>query len=486
MAKIEDAIADGVVGELDAGDTVAATTQSTFRAGAGPGTSTLNYGPGTAQTGAGIGAGVDKLFGRSPDESFGDVYRQKLAEREGALSDFREDHPVLSTVAEIGGAIPTAGVGAAAAAATRIPALARALVGGGVGGGIYGAGASVPGERAEGALLGAGLGAGLGVVGAGVGKAIAARSARRADNATIRDASSADELRAAADVQYKIADTAEGALPVSIVAPFLGRLATTLKREGADHILHPKLARALAVAAQNADRPMSLQQLQIMRRQLGAAGKSVDGDERRLSKIAVDQLDEFVESGSGELGGVLEQGRALWSRLKKSELIEDAIARARTRAQGVEAGLRNEFSKLYRNKKLMRGFTAEEKAAIFDVSAGTPTRNAARILGGLSLGVGQRRNALNALIAGGLGMSAGGPGGGMIGMAAPAVIGGISQKIAERGTMRAAELARALAAGPRTAARSPAPRVTVLDQFLRQGAQRRLQGPPQRQLPGPQ
>ena len=254
-------------------------------------------------------------------------------------------------------------------------------------------------------------------------------------------------------------------------------MATTLQREGADHILHPKLARALAVAAQSADKPMSLQQLQIMRRQLGAAGKSVDGDERRLAKIAVDQLDEFVESGSGELGGVLAAARANWAKLRKSELLTETIEKATTRASGTESGLRNEFSKLFRNKKLMRGFSAEEKAAIRAVADGTPTRNAARILGGLSIGEGQRRNVLNALVGGGLGMSAGGPGGGMIGMALPAVIGGVSQRIAERGTMRAAELARALAAGPRAAKRPPAPRQTVLDQFLRQGAQRRLQGP---------
>ena len=168
--------------------------------------------------GAGIGAGVDKLLGRS-DEPFGDIYREKLSEREGALSDFREDHPVASVIAEVAGAVPTAGIGAAASAVTRVPALVRALVGGG----IYGAGASVPGERAEGALLGAGLGAGLGGVGAGVGRAISGNAARRAANRTITDSATEPQLRAAADVQYKIADSVRGTLPVSIVAPFWGR-----------------------------------------------------------------------------------------------------------------------------------------------------------------------------------------------------------------------------------------------------------------------
>ena len=262
------------------------------------------------------------------------------------------------------------------------------------------------------------------------------------------------------------------------------RLVTKLQGEGVDAILHPRISRVLAVAAKNADQPMSLQQLQITRRQFSAAAGSLEPDERRLAQISIDALDDFVEGSAGELGSTLKQGRQLWARMRKSELIEETIERATTRAAGTEAGLRNEFSKLYRNKKLMRGFTAEEKAAILDVSAGTPTRNAARILGGLSLGEGQRRNVLNALVGGGLGMGLAGPGGGMAGMAVPAIIGGVSQKIAERGTRRAAELARALAAGPRTAARSPAARQTVLDQFLRQGAQRRLQEP-QRQLQGP-
>ena len=434
--------------------------------------------------GAGIGAGVDKLLGRS-DESFGHVYKQKLAEREGALSDFREDHPVASVIAEVAGAAPTASIGAAASAATRLPALARALVGGGVGGGVYGAGSSQPGERAEGAALGAGLGASLGGAGVGVAKAVAARAGRRAGDRTIRDAATQDELRTAAQSQFAIADGAQGQIPVAVFAPFVGKLATRLQREGADHLLHPKLARVLAVAAKNADQPMSLQQLQILRRQLGAAAKSADPDERRLGMLAIDALDDFVENSAGSLGSTLKQGRQLWARMRKSELIEETIEKAKTRAQGVEAGLRNEFSKLYRNKKAMRGFTAEEKAAIFDVSAGTPTRNAARILGGLSLGEGQRRNVLSALVGGGVGLAAMGPGGGMLGLAGPAIVGGVSQKIAERGTMKAAQLARALAAGPRTAAPSPTPRISVLDQFLRQGAQRRLQGP-RRQLEGPQ
>ena len=51
MAEIEDVIADGVVRELDADEAPAAPV-GTFAPGAGPGTSSWNYGgPGTSQTG---------------------------------------------------------------------------------------------------------------------------------------------------------------------------------------------------------------------------------------------------------------------------------------------------------------------------------------------------------------------------------------------------------------------------------------------------
>ena len=223
--------------------------------------------------------------------------------------------------------------------------------------------------------------------------------------------------------------------------------------------------------------------------------KSLEPDERRLGQIAIDELDDFVENSAGELGGVLKEGRALWSRMRKSELIESTIEAATTRAAGTEAGLRNEFSKLYRNKKLMRGFNEEERTAIKAVFEGNIGRNTLRILGGLSLGEGQRRNVLSALAGGGVGMAAAGPGGGLAGLAGPAIVGGISQKLAEKATMRQAKLARAITAGARPTPpgpmsmtppltgpmlpgpgvpRLPAPDRPALDVFLEQGARRRL------------
>ena len=454
-----------------------------------------------------IGAGARRLTNAltrtsadDGNETFSQLYNERLKQRQGDLRQFQSDHPIASVVGEVIGAAPTAALGGAAAGMSKLPALAKALIGGGGAGGAYGflSGEGDVGERANDALITGALGAGLGGAGVGVSRAIANRSAKRAGDRTIADAATQDELRQAAQTNYAIADAAEGAIPTPVYSTFVTKLTSKLKGEGADKLLHPRATRVMDLMTEGTDSPASLQQLQILRRQLGTVAKSAEPDERRLGQIAIDDLDDFVEDTAGQLGDVLKEGRAAWARMKKGEIVEDAIERATSRAAGTEAGLRNEFSKLFRNKKIVRSFNAEEKAAIKSVFEGTAGQNTLRILGGLSVGEGQRKNILNALVGGGLGLSAAGAGGGMVGLAAPAVIGGFAQRLAEAGTKRRAQLARAIAAGPRptppapTAMTSPPSGPTVpmlpapgtprlpasarpaLDLFLEQGAQRRL------------
>ena len=111
----------------------------------------------------------------------------------------------------------------------------------------------------------------------------------------------------------------------------------------------------------------------------------------------VDLVDDFVESGAGSVGGSLTEARGLWSRLKKSELIDHAIENAQAAQAGIEAGLRNEFRGLWRARKSkkMRGFTDVEMAAIKAVAQGNITSNVLRRIGSLGGGLDQGRNMLN-------------------------------------------------------------------------------------------
>ena len=184
---------------------------------------------GADELGSAIQAGARKLTNAltgSSDESFGELYDARLQQKQGALSQFREDYPVASIVGEIAGAAPTAALGGAVAGMSKLPALAKALIGGGAGGAAYG-GLSAEGDlsdRTNSAVIGGALGAGLGGAGAGISKAIAGRTARRAGDKTIEGAASLDELRQAAQANYAVADAAQGAIPTPVYSTFVTKL----------------------------------------------------------------------------------------------------------------------------------------------------------------------------------------------------------------------------------------------------------------------
>ena len=147
-----------------------------------------------------IGAGARRLTNAMTgggDETFGQLYDERLKQRQGDLRQFREDHPIASVVGEIAGAAPTAALGGAVAGMSKLPALAKALIGGGGAGDAYGflSGEGDVSDRTDDAVMGAALGAGLGGAGVGVSRAIANRTAKRAGDRMIEEAATQDELR---------------------------------------------------------------------------------------------------------------------------------------------------------------------------------------------------------------------------------------------------------------------------------------------------
>ena len=246
--------------------------------------------------------------------------------------------------------------------------------------------------------------------------------------------------------------------------------------EGADDILTPKVARVANVLEQSKGRAPSIQQMAILRRQFGNAAGSADRAEARLGSIAIDLLDDFVEGGPSSVGGTLKEARGLWSRLRKSELIDTAIENASAAQAGVEAGLRNEFRSLWRarNSKKMRGFTKAELAAIRAVSQGNLTANVMRRIGSLGGGLDASRNMLNLMggVAGGAAV------GGPVGAALVPLAGHVAARASRAGTSKRAALARAITARGETPRQSAVPRqATALDQFLEEGMARRRYQP---------
>ena len=210
----------------------------------------------------------------------------------------------------------------------------------------------------------------------------------------------------------------------------------------------------------------------VLRKQFGLAAGSADLAEARLGRIAVDLLDDFVEGGASNVGGTLTEARGIWSRLKKSELIDTAIENAQTAQAGVEAGLRAEFKTLWRarNSKKMRGFSASELNAVKAVAQGDLTANVLRRIGSLGGGLDQGRNMLNLAVGSGAGAAVAGP----IGAAAVPILGYAAARASKAGTQNRANLARAITARGEVPKQSTAPRrKTALDRFLEEGMARR-------------
>ena len=255
-------------------------------------------------------------------------------------------------------------------------------------------------------------------------------------------------------------------VPADAYRGFADKLAKRMSAEGLDPVLHPTAARVLQIAELPAGASsVKLPLLMNLRRHFGQASRSAEPSEARLGEVAKEMLDDFMERDLPDTAGQAKAARGTWAKMRKSELIDDAIERARSRPAGFEAGLRNEFGALWRNKKKMRGFTDAEKKAIFAVADGTWTANQLRRLGSLGGGSGQQRNVLNAIIAGGgaasVGAATAGPVGALaLGLGVPAAGYGAA-RLAERATKRRADLARAVVARGETPAQARVPRPMV-------------------------
>ena len=249
--------------------------------------------------------------------------------------------------------------------------------------------------------------------------------------------------------------------------PFRKKMVRELREQGADKVLHPKVDRLLTMI-ENAPPGVapSMANILTLRRQFGAAASDMDRSTSRLGAMGVDLIDDFVEAGSKETGGMMRDANRIWAQMRKTEQIQRAIAKADTAQQGLEAGLRAEFKTIYRgivdkNRKY-RGFTKDETAAIKAVAQGNLTSNVLRRIASLSGGSGPQRAMQNLLqggaVGGGLGYALGGPAGAALGAAVAPVAGQMAGRMATRGTQRRANLARAIAARgmtPKEARRTP-------------------------------
>lgn len=216
-----------------------------------------------------------------------------------------------------------------------------------------------------------------------------------------------------------------------------------VRKEGFNSTIHPKVNAALKEFKAVEGTKQSLSEIDILRRVANSAAKSIEPDEKRLGKIMIDKIDDFLDTaGKGELsrtdrniGAKYKDARQLWRRAKKSELIEEAFSKADLQATGFENGIRTQFRSILNNKNKSKGFTKEELDAMRQVVKGTSLQNVAKMIGRFGFSEGQASN----MLMGSAGVAGGAALGGPAGAVAVPIIGQISRNLAAKLTRKGAE-----------------------------------------------
>lgn len=273
-------------------------------------------------------------------------------------------------------------------------------------------------------------------------------------------APTASQLRQTAEAAYKAADDAGLVIAPDSYGRFAHRLSDMARKMGMDKDIQPRAFAAVRRITEQADsgQPVSLEDFEILRRVVGNARGSADASERKIGQAIVREMDDYINKigGSDIVAGdpkaaseALSLARDAWTRMSKSETVQEAIEKAGIRAgqfsgSGFENALRTQFRQIAMNNKRMRGFSPQEQEAIKKVAMGGPVENAFRALGKLA-----PTGVVSAGMSSGAGYAIGGPVGAM---ALPAVGAG-SRQVATHLTQKNAyavdELVRAGKAVPK-------------------------------------
>lgn len=443
--------ADGTFGQVPEGmfynpETGQYTSRELLRGNVEP--SRINAAMGGAMQGLGFRAGDELIGGLGYLEGGPDMANLRQEQARAMLEANQQYYPWTSGIAEVGGAIMAPGVSQAArwvgqggtvAAQAGRGLLTGAALGGAQGylGGEGGADDRLK-SGTSGAVLGGVVGLAVPVATAGIKKGVEKIAQSRATRQAIASAPKPDELRAAAGRLYQEADEVTN-LPRGQFADRAQQMLAGAERKGLDADLTPGAARVadrITDAATDPNQNIGFRELDILRRKAAVpAGNVANRTEQSIASDMIEGIDDFIEAVDPSLSGKIKEARDMWGRLRRVEVVEGAIEKARNSASGFENGLRVEFRKLLNNPKVRRGFSKGEVEAIERVVRGTAAGNLMRQVGRVGIGLSGQSNGLGAAIGGIAGTAAGGP----VGGAAALATGTGAKALAERTTRKAAE-----------------------------------------------
>ena len=201
----------------------------------------------------------------------------------------------------------------------------------------------------------------------------------------------AEELLAQSKANYEILDKSGFQLDNGLFKKHMASLPAKLRSEvGYVESVNPKVAGAFKELL--SDAPKDVAEITALRKIIGGAAGSADKSERMAAMKLLDEFDTYVLnappsaiiSGDAKAMDAWKAARADYAKVKKSELIEDIVARAEVSQSGKEPSIAQGLSALAKNDKKMRFFTAEEQDAIREAAKGGTLQSLMRTIGKFS------------------------------------------------------------------------------------------------------
>lgn len=309
----------------------------------------------------------------------------------GRIGQFREESPVVSTGAEIAGAIGSGVAAPVPGAVARLPSMARAALAGGASGAAYGAGTAEGGvqERARNAvevaipsaLFGGALQGTINVAARNAPR-IAALFRRSAERPTI------ELLRNTKNAAYEAVDQSG----IKFAPDQMNGLLAAARGAADDVNYVPDVDRntfaAIRMIENNAGKERSIGQLDKLRQGLWARYNSSNGSEPAIMGM-IDAVDEMIAAHPAT-DDLMTLAREANSRFKKAELLDLAMERAQlqTASTGSGGNILNKYKQavtsILTNPKKAKWFNDAERTQMQQFVEGGLGENALRTLGKLS------------------------------------------------------------------------------------------------------
>jgi hypothetical protein len=251
-----------------------------------------------------------------------------------------------------------------------------------------------------------------------------------------------EELRAAADANYKTARGLGVELHPTSVANQADAVLTDLQGAGYRDYLTPKTFRALEELKNPVGTNATVADVEGVRRALNKA--AADPAESAAARKAISAIDDYMASLTpadaavnphlvGDVADALKEARGNYAAAMRAEEIAAAVKKAERQAGSAGSGtnidnaMRQRIKTMLNNPKKLRGFSPEEVEQMEQIVRGTFTGNAARLLGKLA-----PSGVVSGALSGGAGLAAAGP----VGAVALPTIGYAAKKAADILTAR--------------------------------------------------